>query len=204
MVYPQTDRMGEHEIQRLIAELLRPMIARYLATRGVVAHAGADTFLYYVEGDPSARVAPDVYVLPGVPQELAAPSYKLWEVAPPTFALEIVTSDALKDYVEAPVAYAELGAKELVLFDPGAKPTSKRRKKFTVFRRVSRGLVQVEATHADRVRSRSLGCYLRAVGTGGDLRVRLACGANGDELIPTEAEEIATLRAELAALKRKR
>lgn len=60
MVYPETDRMGEHEIQRFIAELLRPMIAHYLARRGVVAHAGADTFLYYREGDPTVRVAPDV------------------------------------------------------------------------------------------------------------------------------------------------
>ena len=121
VVYPETDRMGEHEIQRFIAELLRPMIARYLAERGVVAHAGADTFLYYVEGDPTVRVAPDVYVIPGVPQEHAAPSYKLWEVPPPSFALEIVTSDALKDYVEAPFAYGTLGAKELVLFDPGRR-----------------------------------------------------------------------------------
>jgi hypothetical protein len=143
-----------------------------------------------------------VYVLPGVPQEIVAPSYKLWEVAPPSFALEIVTGDALKGYVEAPVAYAALGAKELVLFDPGAKPTSRRRKRFTVYRRLSRGFVQVEATHEDRVRSRSLGCWLRAVGSGGEQRVRLAVGANGDELLATDAEEIERLRAELQALKR--
>jgi len=203
VVYPETDRMGEHEIQRLIAELLRPMIARFLAERGVVAHAGADTFLYYVEGAPTVRVAPNVYVLPGVPQQIAVPSYKLWEVPPPSFALEIVTSDALKDYVEAPFAYGTLGAKELVLFDPEARATSKRRKKFTVFRRVPRGFMQVEATNEDRVRSRSLGCWLRAVGTGAELRVRLATGRKGDDLVPTEAEEIAQLRAQLAALRRR-
>jgi len=203
VVYPETDRMGEHELQRLIAELLRPMLARYLAERGVVAHAGADTFLYYAEGDPTKRVAPDVYVLPAVPQQLAVPSYKLWQVPPPSFALEFVTSDALKDYVEAPVAYAALGCSELVLFDPEARVTSKRRKKFTVFRRLARGFLQVDATHEDRVRSRALGCWLRAVGAGAELRVRLATGARGDNLVPTDEEELARLRAENAELRRR-
>ncbi len=37
--------MGEHELQRLIAELLRPLLERFLAERGIVAHAGADQFV---------------------------------------------------------------------------------------------------------------------------------------------------------------
>lgn len=218
VVYPETDHMGEHEIQRLIAELLRPMLARYLAERGVDAHAGADTFLYYVKGDPGARVAPDVYVLPDVPQASVAPAYKMWEVSPPSFALEVVTSDALKDYVDNPIAYSMLGAKELVLFDPEARATSKRRKRFTVYRRTAEGLLLAEETNGDRVRSRALGCYLRAVGAGHQLRVRLGLGPRGDELYPTEGEqarehersklaadaEIARLRAELEALKKRR
>lgn len=43
--------MGEHELPRLIAELLRPMLARFLAERAVIAHAGADPFFYWEEGD---------------------------------------------------------------------------------------------------------------------------------------------------------
>ena len=40
--YPETDHMGEHEIQRLIAELLRPLLDRYLVRQGRPAHVGAD------------------------------------------------------------------------------------------------------------------------------------------------------------------
>jgi hypothetical protein len=217
VVYPDTDHMGEHEIQRFIAELLRPMIARYLAARQVVAHAGADTFLYYVEGDPFARVAPAVYVVPGVPQEIAVGSYKTWIVGPPSFALEVVTSDALKDYIENPVAYAAMGAKELVLFDPEAKRSSQRRRRFTLYRRADAGFLRVEETHEDRVFSESLGCFLRSIGEGPERRVRLGLGPHGDELFPTEAESLATmtaardeaaaenarLRAELEALRRR-
>lgn len=45
LVYPEADDMGEHELQRLIAELLRPLLERFLAERGIVAHAGADQFV---------------------------------------------------------------------------------------------------------------------------------------------------------------
>src|SRR5215471_5656782 len=92
-LYPETDDMGEGELQRLISELLRPMLARFLAERGVVAHVGADQFLYAVKGDATRRAAPDIYVLPGIPQERIAPSWKLWEVGPPSFCLEIVSRD---------------------------------------------------------------------------------------------------------------
>lgn len=45
--YPETDRMGEGLLQRLIMELLRPMLARFLAESGKVACVGADQFIYY-------------------------------------------------------------------------------------------------------------------------------------------------------------
>lgn len=219
VVYPETDHMGEHELQRFIAELLRPLIERYLRERGVVAHVGADTFIYFAKGDPTQRVAPDVYVLEGVSQDLAVASWKLWEGTPaPRFALEVVTSDALKDYEDVPATFGRIGGYELVLFDPEARPSSRRRARFTVFRRSAEGFRLVERTHGDRVRSEALGCWLRAVGEGASLRVRLAIDAAGDELFPTEAEardvaeaaraeveaENARLRAELEALRGRR
>ncbi|MBI2389291.1 MAG: Uma2 family endonuclease [Deltaproteobacteria bacterium] len=219
VVYPETDHMGEHELQRFIAELLRPLIERYLRQAGVVAHVGADTFIYFAKGDPTQRIAPDVYVLEGVSQDLAVSSWKLWEGTPaPRFALEVVTSDALKDYDDVPAIFGRIGGYELVLFDPEARPTSRRRARFTVFRRSAEGFRLVERTHGDRVRSEALGCWLRAVGEGASLRVRLALDAAGDELVPTEAEardaaeaarveveaENARLRAELEALRRRR
>jgi hypothetical protein len=76
------------------------------------------------------------------------------------------------------------------VFDPGCDehPGGVR---WQVFRRVGRrGLVRVESTDADRVRSKQLRCWFRAVGDGCDTRVRIGVGPCGDELVPT-AEEAA-------------
>ena len=75
---PGSDDMGEHEIQRLIAELFRPLLARFMAERGRLAHVGADQFIYWVEGKPGKRLAPDVYVLPGIDPNIAIRSWKVW------------------------------------------------------------------------------------------------------------------------------
>ena len=64
----------------------------------------------------------------------------------------------------------------------------------------------------------ALGCFLRAVGTGDEVRLRLGTGPNGDTLLPTDEEacvlataerdearaEIQKLRAELARRGRSR
>ncbi len=182
--------MGEHELQRIIAEVLRPMLERWFADRGEVAHAGADQFFYWSEGDSSQRIAPDVYVIPGVAQHPPVASWKLWEMsARPSFALEVVGQDIDKDYDDNPAIYLATGVKELVLFDPHATPRSKRRVRWQVFRKLeSRGLVRVDVSPGDRVKSKALGCWLRAVESRGRLTVRLATGEQGDELVPTEAE----------------
>ncbi len=104
--YPETDDMGEHELQRYIAELLRPLLERWLGEQRRVAHAGADQFFYWVQGDPGRRRAPDVYVIDGVAQDIPeVASWKTWEGHCPTFALEIVGDDWKKDYEEAPADY---------------------------------------------------------------------------------------------------
>lgn len=210
--------MGEHELQRLIAELLRPMLARFLAERGIVAHAGADQFIYWGEGDPFRRLAPDVYVLPNVDQDVVISSWKTWETGiAPSFAFEVASDSFEKDYDDNPALYAELGVRELVIFDPHARISSRsRRVRWQVYRRIARrGLVRVEVSQGDRVRSKVLGAWLRAVGEGDGVRVRLALGADGADLYPTEAEaeraariaaesEVARLRALLAASPRRR
>lgn len=200
--YPETDDMGEHEIQRLIAEVLRPLIERFLLERGRPAHVGADQFIYWEEGTPTRRIAPDVYVLPGVDRGIAIRSWKTWESGiVPSFALEIVGSDIAKDYEDSPAEYASLGVEELVVFDPHATPSSKTRVRWQVFRRISkRGLVRVDVSNGDRVKSRVLKAWLRAVGSGDAVRIRIAEGERGDQLFPTEAEaERAAKDAERAA-----
>src|SRR5262249_46826201 len=150
--------------QRLIMELLRPLLARFLAERHVNAKVGADQFIYFVKGDPFKRVAPDIYILPNVAQEIIIPSWKTWETGiVPSFALEVTGDSITKDYEDNPALYSELGVRELIIFDPHAKPTSRRRVRWQVYRRQPNGsLLRVKTSNGDRVHSKIIGAWLRA------------------------------------------
>ncbi|MBI5518331.1 MAG: Uma2 family endonuclease [Deltaproteobacteria bacterium] len=203
--YPETDEMGEHALQRFIAELLRGVLVRWFRAQGRVAFAGANQFVYWREGDPHASRAPDVYVLEGVPQD--APevgSWKTWEGHAPSFALEVCSADNWqKDYDDAPADYDAMGVRELVIFDPGATARSRRRVRWQLYRRVRGVLKSVASARGDRVWSQVLGCFVRLVDQDGHPRLRLATGPNGGLLLPTaeEAEQaaLALVHAERAA-----
>ncbi len=188
-IYPESDHMGESMIQRLIAELLRPLLARFLAERGELAFVGADQFFYWKRGDATQRAAPDVYVIPGQNPEQTPSSWLMWQhPRGPSFALEIVGRDVAKDYEDAPSLYKSMGVDELVIFDP-AHEAHADGVRWQVWRTVKRrGFVRVHASNADRVECASLGCWLRAVGAGPSLRVRIALGPHGDELFATAEE----------------
>jgi hypothetical protein len=205
-IYPEEERVGEDMLQRWIMELLRPLLQWWFTSRGIAAFVGADQFIYWRQHDPHARLAPDVYVLPGVDPRTRVRTWKLWlDRVVPSFALEVASQDWEKDYYEIPARYDELGVKELVVFDPGFDDHTDG-VRWQVFRRVGRrGLVRVEATRADRVRSKVLACWLRAAGAGRDVRVRLGIGPQGDELVPTVEEfERAAKEQERAAKEQER
>ena len=234
-VYPIEEKLGEDFLHRLIIEELRPMVARWLVERGAGTFVGADQFIYWRRGDIRRRVAPDVYVLPGVPADRVIRSWKTWEEGGivPSFALEVVSKDVEKDYIDVPERYRELGVGELIIFDPDYAADLEMRFKFQVYRQVGkRGLVLVEATNVDRVRSKILACHIVAIGaTREATRLRLGTG-KAESLFPTEAEraeheradkereradkerersarvaaeaEVARLRAELAARRRRK
>jgi Uma2 family endonuclease len=189
-VYPTEEKLGKDILQRLILELLRPLVETYLAAKGIKAFVGADQFIYFRLGDVRRRVAPDIYVLPNVDPKRRVRSWKTWEEGiAPCFAIEVVSLDVDKDYIDAPALYNELGVDELIVFDPAyeEEPT---RFRFQLFRRIARrGLVRIEVTNEDRIRSKFLGCYLRAVALDGETRLRLATGSTGDVLVPTERDE---------------
>jgi hypothetical protein len=148
---------------------------------------------------------------------------KTWEDGVPSLVVEIVSTNWRKDYEDAPRRCDEMGVRELIVFDAKApRARQPERVRWQVFRRVARrGLVRVEVSGGDRVRSKVLGAWLRAVGERGSLRVRLGTGPNGESIVPTDDEvlarerdeereradrseaEVARLRAELEALRRR-
>lgn len=75
--------------------------------------------LYYVEGDPRSRVAPDVFVVFGVPKRRRR-TYRLWEEGKaPDFVLEVTSrSTRRQDAGFKRDLYARLGVREYWLFDP--------------------------------------------------------------------------------------
>ncbi|AUX27183.1 uncharacterized protein SOCEGT47_077640 [Sorangium cellulosum] len=118
-------------------------------------------------------IAPDVYVLPGVERSTRVGVWKVWEMGlVPSFAFEIVSRDIDKDYINSPAKYARLGVEELVVFDPDYQE-SRSGVRWQILRRTKRGLLRVESTDADRIRSRVLGYHLRVVGEDGKVR----CGS---------------------------
>jgi Uma2 family endonuclease len=173
------------------------LLDRWLVSRGEPAFVGMNTFFYWKQFAPEECLAPDVYVLPGVSLTARPPCWKVFETGKvPSFALEVVSIDVDKEYVESPERHDRLGVKELVLFDPQHE-ASRDRVRWQVFRRVkTRGLVRVETTNADRVASHTLDCFLRAIGEGDDVRLRLGTGPNGETLFPTDGE--AHMEAEAA------
>ena len=188
-IYPVEERVGEDILQRWIVELLRPLIERWFASKGERVFVGADQFIYFEQHNPHRRVAPDVYVLPGVPPDTVVRSWKVWETGiVPCFAFEVVSTDWEKDYCVAPLQYDRLGVQELLIFDPRFE---QRRDgvRWQRFARSSSGRLDLaERSDGLVIPSQVLGCWLRAVGVEHQLRVRLSETKDAAVLFPTAEE----------------
>jgi len=80
---------------------------------------GANMYLYYREGRPKKRLAPDVFVASGVPKRERR-SYKIWKEKQPPQAIFEVTSPRTRqvDLGRKLLVYAKIGVEEYYLFDP--------------------------------------------------------------------------------------
>ena len=90
---------------------------RYAAREDVFV--AAILLLYYQEGNPAARVAPDVFVVLGA-ENRPRHTYQLWkEPKGPDFVLEI-TSASTRDRDQGPKreTYRQLGVREYFQYDP--------------------------------------------------------------------------------------
>ena len=82
-------------------------------------YVSGDLFIYYEEGNPRARVAPDVFVVFGVPKHNRQ-TYKLWEEGPvPAFVMEVASRGTWReDDGRKAELYQWLGVREYWQYDP--------------------------------------------------------------------------------------
>ncbi len=151
-------------------------------------YAAANMFLYYEEGNPRARVCPDVYVAVGVASRRHRRTYKVWEEgAPPFLAVEVTSrSTRREDLGKKRSVYQAIGVSEYVLFDPLDEYLKPR---FQAFRRVGNELVRVLPTATGLHAIPSLGLALAPRDDRLDV-VDLATGKTTPRLVE------ATVRAE--------
>ncbi len=170
---------------------------------------GADNYFAWVPEEPRVRVSPDVYWMDDPPEPPMPSGWQTWQEGhhPPRWAVEIVSIDWKKDYLEGPEKYAQLGCRELVLFDPEmvrCAVKNKLREALTVYRKGEDGLFVKVYAGAGPSYSAELNAWLHVRMDGSVARLRIALDAEGKELVPTESEraEAEAKRAEAEAKKR--
>ena len=158
---------------------------------------GANLFLYYRQGDPTAVVAPDGFVVKGVPKLLPGNrrrrKYLLWEEGQvPCFVLETTSESTQgRDKKGKKETCEELGVEEYFLFDPLGDYLSPR---LQGFRLVGRRYHPIRPQPDGALLSRTTGVVFRPDGT----QLRLTDARTGAPLLRKEEEAEARRRAEKA------
>ncbi len=117
--YPSEDDepLAETQLHALAILTIFNVLSLFLQGKPVVLFV--DQFLYYREGDPSARVAPDVMLVFDIPQQFYD-NYKVWEYGQIPAVIFEVTSASTRENDQGykKELYERLGVKEYWLFDP--------------------------------------------------------------------------------------
>jgi predicted cupin superfamily sugar epimerase len=111
--------IGKSDWHRNAIVRLIEMLQTHFA--GQKVYVSGDLLLDYEQGNPKKYVVPDVFVVKDLlPKDRRV--YKLWlERKPPNVVIEVTSRKTKKkDQTEKPPWYAQLGVKELSLFDPDA------------------------------------------------------------------------------------
>ena len=118
--YPDSDGlpMADNDAQRkAMTNLIHSLETRYSGDRDV--YISGNLFIYYVEGNPGARVAPDAFVAFGVPGGPRR-SFRVWEEGRmPAIVFEIASQECWQDLLRKKKdLYERLGIGEYIVFDP--------------------------------------------------------------------------------------
>ena len=219
------DDMGEGGEQDLIILTLRLALTELARERGWErVHIGSDQFFAWVQSEPLVRVSPDAYLLDDPPPRPRPASWQTWLPGhrPPRLAVAIVSDESWrKDYRENPPKYAQLGTRELAIFDPGAvvgRAKAADRAALQIFRREAASGFVLVFRGPGPARSEELDAWLCVRREGEAATLGVSRDAEGRDLLPTleearEAERearleadrrVAELEAELERLRRVR
>lgn len=155
---------------------------------------GANLFLYYRRGDPAAVVAPDGFVVKGVPKLLPGNrrrrKYLLWEEGQaPCFMLETTSESTRVQDGRKKGIYEALGVAEYFQFDPLGEYLSPRLQGY----RLVEGRYRAVRPQPDgSLLSQTTGVVFRPDGS----QLRLTDAATGAPLLRKEEEAEARRRAE--------
>jgi Uma2 family endonuclease len=121
VVYPESDGepMAETEVHILaIVELLATLRFHYRSRPDI--YVIGNMFLYYEDGNPQARKAPDLMIVKGIDSTQPRRVFKVWEEkAVPCVIVEFTSKGTWEEDLGTKKAvYARLGVKEYFLFDP--------------------------------------------------------------------------------------
>lgn len=118
--YPESDGkpMAETDTHRDIMVYLIEALRDFFRDDPQVYVAG-NLFVYYEEGDPTQVVAPDVFVVKGVPRQKRR-TYKVWEEGKgPDVVIEVSSRKTRReDLGPKKGTYEMMGVQEYYLFDP--------------------------------------------------------------------------------------
>lgn len=180
--YPESDGqpMAETDTHRRQMMYLIDALEDYFRADPNVYVAG-NLFVYYEEGDPTQVVAPDVFVVKGVPKGDRR-IYKVWEEGKgPDVVFEVTSRGTRKeDLGPQKGTYEMLGVEEYFLFDPLEEYLEPR---LMGFRLAASGYRQIEQ---EPLMSHVLGLELWVEGE----MLRLVNPITGEKLLtPLEAQE---------------
>ena len=206
--YPESDGepMAETDLHRdEMAALIATLKDRYRDAPNV--YVAGNLFVYYEEGDPDARFAPDVFVVFGAPRRQRR-IYRLWEEGhAPAVVIEVTSRKTwLEDAGNKKILCARLGVAEYFTYDPAGEYLHPPLQGF----RLAGGDYQSISLDASGALSSEV-LKLKLQLEGG--RLRLIDPASGERLLrPEEAmqarreaqAEIQRLRAELDRLRKDR
>lgn len=197
--YPESDDepMAETDIHANLLIYLRTSLEIFFAEREDVYVSGNIMF-YYVEGDPTEVISPDVLVCFGIPKGMRI-SYKTWEENDvfPSVIIEIASKGTWKkDRIEKRELYEMFGVKEYYIFNP---LFPKKMPEFTVFHLNETGILERVPIENNHIRSKILGLDLVVT----DKTLRLYNPKTEEYLKSTEeiSAENDRLKAELERLK---